>query len=811
MKQLLRLLFFCCWITIIQAQDNMRERNFDANWQFKYDDAVIEPEKLDFDASEWRKVDLPHDWSAEDAPNQEPDNVVGPFFRKSPAGKFDGYTYGGTGWYRKSFKLTKNENGKNIFVNFDGVYMNSDVWINGHHLGNHPYGYTPFYYELTPYLNPAGVENIIVVKAENKGRNSRWYAGSGIYRHVTLTVVNPLHIDIWGVQVTTPSVSKSAAKVDFVTTITAADNVEGDLVLLTQIVNAKGKLVGETKTKLSLEANNKTKIGQNIPVKQPLLWSAETPHLYTAVLKIFRNNKEVDKVLIPFGIKDVKIDSKNGLFVNGKHVLLKGGCIHHDNGPLGAVSIERAEERKVELLKKNGFNAIRISHNPPSKILLEVCDRLGMYVMDEAFDVWREKKLSDDYYKYFDKYWDKDLTAMIMRDRNHPSVLLWSIGNEIREFATAERLKTTRMLKDRVKELDPTRLVTEAVCVYWDSNAKWEDFTPGIFEILEVGGYNYLHKKYETDHAVYHERIMVGTESYPRDAYEIWESVKKNPYIIGDFVWTAMDYRGETGVANAAIIPINDKIEIIKWPKWNAFSGDIDFIGNKKPQSYYRDIVWDNSKIEIMVQNLSIPKGMKYFINEWGWTEELNSWTFSGSEGDTLQVHVYSKCKNIKLELNGKVIAEQEIADGSITATFNVPYESGVLVAKGYTEGKLVASTTLKTAGKPAAIRLVADRKKIKADRNDLFYVSVEIVDDSGNIVTSVDDLEVNYAITGAGELAGVGNGNPDDVSSFQQPRKKVFQGRGLVIVRPKGQSGKISLTAKAVGLKECSIEIVTK
>jgi beta-galactosidase len=808
MKILFSVLFLCCCFTVAQAQNNLRERSFDSNWQFKHDDVAKQPENLSLDASEWRKVDLPHDWSVEDAPHQEPDNVVGPFFKKSPTGKGDGYTYGGTGWYRKSFKLTKSENGKAVFVNFDGVYMNSDVWINGHHLGSHPYGYTPFYYELTPYLNPVGVENTIVVKAENKGRNSRWYAGSGIYRHVTLTVVDPLHIDIWGVQVTTPTVSKSSAKVNFGTTITTADNVVGDLVLLTQIVNSKGKLVGETKSELSLKANNKTKIEQNITVKQPSLWSAETPNLYTAVLKVFRNNIEVDKVSLSFGIKDIKIDSKNGLFVNGKRVLLKGGCIHHDNGPLGAISIERAEERKVELLKKNGFNAIRISHNPPSKVLLEVCDRLGMYVVDEAFDVWHERKVADDYHKYFDKYWDEDLTAMIMRDRNHPSVLLWSIGNEIREFASAERLKTAKMLKERVKALDSTRLVTEAVCIYWDPDAKWEDYTPGIFEILEVGGYNYLHKKYETDHVKYPKRIMVGTESYPRDAYEIWESIKRNPYIIGDFVWTAMDYRGEAGVANAAIIPGNDTKEIIKWPKWNAFSGDLDFIGNKKPQSYYRDIVWDKSKIGIMVQKLSIPKGMKYFVNEWGWPEESNSWSFPGSEGDTLQVHVYSKCNIIKLELNGKVIANQEIAGSSITATFKVPYEPGVLVAKGYSDGKIVATSTLKTVGAPAAIKLVADRNKIRADRNDLSYVSVEVVDLNGNLVPYVNDIEVCYTISGNAELAGVGNGSPIDVSSFQQPKKKLWGGKGLAIIRPLGTPGKILLKAKADGLTEGTIEI---
>jgi Beta-galactosidase/beta-glucuronidase len=793
-----------------QNKSLSRERQFDSDWSFLHNNNIENPEGLSSDITNWRKINLPHDWSVEDVSSQDSDNIVGPFFKRSPSPKYDGFTYGGTGWYKKAFYLPKKDKEKKVFVCFDGVYMNSKVWLNGHLLGYRPNGYSPFNYDLTPFLNPVGEKNVILVKAENKGKNSRWYAGSGIYRSVKLLVVNPLHIDIWGVKIVTPLVSEEHSKVNVVTNIVNSGGMVKNVVLQTQILDPKGRVIAKNNTLFSSAANSNKEVLQTIKVDNPKLWSAESPHLYKAKVIIIQQGNVVDRNTVSFGIRDIKINATEGLVVNGKSVKLKGGCIHHDNGPLGAISVDRAEERKVELLKKNGFNAIRTSHNPPSQILLDICDRLGMYVIDEAFDVWHEAKWSDDYHKYFDKYWNMDLTSMLMRDRNHPSIILWSIGNEIREFANDERLKTTKMLKDRVKELDQTRVVTEAVCVYWDPEKKWEDYTPSIFKILDVGGYNYLHKKYEPDHNIYPERIMVGTESYPSDAYGIWETVKKNPFVIGDFVWTAMDYRGESGVANEAIIPQDQRKVLIEWPWFNAFCGDLDFIGNKKPQSYYRDIVWDRSKVEIMVQHLSIPKGMKYYVSEWGWPNELKSWSWPGVHGDTLQVHVYSKCKTIQLELNGRIVGCQDRPDSSITTTFRIPYEPGTLVATGYESGKFIAESILKTVGEPFGIRLNADRNTIKANGKDLSYVAVEVVDMEGNVVPYVDDLEIKYSVEGNGELVGVGNGNPTDISSFQQPIKKVFHGKGLVILRANGKNGNIYLKASGDGLKSASLIVNT-
>ncbi|MBL4559343.1 MAG: DUF4982 domain-containing protein [Labilibaculum sp.] len=812
--KLLTIIFiFLFFVHVLKAQNgsDFRTRSFDQGWSFKLNTYSIGPESPDFDDSSWRKVNLPHDWSIEDLPSQISEDT-GPYYKNSNSGILDGFLFGGTGWYRKKFQLSKNEEGKKVIIQFDGVYMNSEVWVNGNYLGIHPYGYSPFYYDITSFLNSSGQNNVIAVRVRNEGR-TRWYSGSGIYRHVHLTVVNPLHIDVWGIHVTTPVVSESSANVNVVTTVKNSGTKKESFILVTKIINKKGKVIEKTERKAVVGLYGSVETEQ-ISIKNPALWSAENPNLYTVQVEILQGEKQVDQVTIPFGIRNIQISAENGLMVNGNSVLLKGGCIHHDNGPLGAVSLEAAEERKIKLLKENGFNAVRMSHNPPSKILLDVCDRLGMYVIDESFDCWNKAK-GGDYHKYFEEYWDKDLTAMILRDRNHPSIILWSIGNEIPGSASEEGLKIRKMLRDRVKELDTTRMVNEGVCEnLWSKRGDhWEELSPAVFNLLDVGGYNYLQEKYESDHEKYPNRIILGTESHPAKTYEIWQLVKKHPYIIGDFVWTALDYRGESSLGLATLIKDKGKRRKVfgPWPWNNAFCGDLDYIGHKKPQSYYRDVVWDLSNIEMFVQKLSVPEGMRYHISKWGWPDELKSWSWQGSEGDTLQVRVYTKNKLVKLELNGKLIGEQVVPDTAITATFQVPYQPGTLVAKAYDNGNEVSSTTLKTVGAPATIRLIPDRTNIKANNNDLSYVTVEIVDDEGNLIPYADDIEVNYTIIGPGEIAGVGNGNPKDVSSMQQPKKKVFQGKGLVIIRPNGTPGKITLKAQAKGLKENSIEIITQ
>ncbi|RCR69781.1 glycoside hydrolase family 2 TIM barrel-domain containing protein [Larkinella punicea] len=796
------LLLACSLLTTIHAFAQTRTRLFDSDWRF-LKDSTIQAEARDYNDANWRFLDLPHDWSIEDLPNPSPDQVAGPFSRASVGATSTGYTVGGTGWYRKTFRLKPTEKGKTVSIYFDGVHMETDVWINGRHLGFHAYGYTPFQYDLTPHLLPTGQQNVLAVRVKNNGKNSRWYTGSGIYRHVWLTVAEPVHVAPLGISITTPQVSDKTAQVQV---LTAVENQSGNAMPVSVQITVfapNGKPVAKTQQTVAVAAHGKGEATQRLTVTTPQRWSPERPDLYRTRVVLFSGKKRLDSVTTAFGIRSIQFSAKTGFVLNGKRVMLKGGCVHHDNGPLGAAAIDRAEERKVELLKANGFNAVRASHNPPSTAFLDACDRLGLLVIDEAFDMWQRPKKPQDYHRFFDDWWQQDLQAMILRDRNHPSVILWSIGNEINERAEPSGLAITKKLADETRRLDPTRPVTEALCVFWEHPGKvWTDSDPA-FALLDVGGYNYEWKNYESDHQRHPERIILGTETFAKEAFQNWQMVEKHPYVIGDFVWTAMDYMGETAIGHSLLQPKTTKdstIAVFPWPWFNAYCGDLDLIGFKKPQSYYRDVVWRNRPIELAVHN-PIPAGMKETVTNWGWPDEQPSWTWPGAEGQALQVRVFSRSPLVKLELNGKLIGEQTIADTTITATFTVPYEPGTLKATSFEKGKPTGSIELITAGKPYRLQLKADRSTIRADRNDLSYVAVEVVDEKGNLVPTAA-VPVTFQLAGAGELAGVGNANPTDLSSFQKPEKTTFRGRCLAILRPTLKPGKITLKATAPGLQ---------
>jgi beta-galactosidase len=794
------LVFFLAAALTGNAQTSRLESAFDNGWKFFKGDAGT-AETYSFNDRSWRMVDLPHDWSIEDRPNQS-DTVIGPFSKMSIGTTATGYTIGGTGWYRKHFTLD-NSSRKNVDVYFDGVYMNSDVWINGHFLGNHPYGYTPFYYDITSYLKSG--ENVIAVRVRNEGKNSRWYSGSGIYRHVRLISTGPVHVKQWGVWVTTPKVSRNNALVNVKTTIFAARE-SASLKLVTAIRDSKNKLVSLTETPFITTGTDK-EISQDIKVGSPLLWSTGSPDLYQAVTEIKQGDQVLDHVVTTFGIRSIKISADNGFLLNGKEVKLRGGCIHQDNGPLGSTTIDRAEERKIELLKKNGFNAIRTSHNPPSQQLLDACDRLGMIVIDEAFDQWQRAKNPDDYHLYFDEWWKKDLDAYILRDRNHPAVVFWSIGNEINERVDVAGLAIEEKLITEVKRLDQTRPVTEAICSFWDHPGyKW-DTTATAYAMLDVGGYNYMWKEYEADHRKYPQRVMMGTESYPKEALVNWNMVEKNPYVLGDFVWTAMDYLGEAGLGHTSLQPRSSPL-LQTYPWFNANCGDIDLIGDKKPQMYYRDIVWRTSAMHVMVHT-PVPAGSKESVSYWGWPDEVPYYRFPGSEGMQITANIYTRYPEVRLELNGKIISQKKVSADNLTATFNFDYQPGSLKAVALKNGKALDSVILVTAGKPVKIRLTADRKKIKASRNDLAYVTAEVVDVEGHLVPDAV-LPLQFTLTGNGEIAATGSANPYDMQSFQKPEHRTFKGKCLIIIRPKGKAGKIRLTAQGVGLTSSVLLIQT-
>ncbi len=805
--------------------ESKRGQLFDSGWRFYRGDAPG-AERPEFNDGGWRALDLPHDWSVEDLPprpSQENGEStlwgesvlptrVGPFDSElSQGGRSTGWFVGGTGWYRKRFRAASAPAGSQVEIVFDGVYMNSDVWLNGQHLGNHPYGYTAFAYDLTPHLQRGG-ENVLAVRVRNEGRNSRWYSGSGIYRHVWLNATGDVRVPLWGVFVTTPEVSSDAATVKVSVNIENRAKAAEEVTVRIRLLDSKNAIAASREAPQAVPAGGHAQVEQELTVKAPQLWSTATPRMYRAEVDLMAGGKVVDRTATPFGIRKVEVDAERGLRINGEAVKLKGGCLHHDNGLVGAAAIDRAEERRVELMKANGFNAIRTSHNPPSPAFLDACDRLGMLVMDEAFDQWERQKNPQDYHLYFDDWWQRDIDAMVLRDRNHPSVIFWSIGNEIPERFEPRGVELAKQVVDYVKRLDPTRPVTAAI-----NGARGEASDPA-FQHLDVAGYNYLWRSYESDHGRQPKRVMVTTESFPLEAFDNWRLIQQHPYVIGDFVWTGMDYLGEAAIGNAqlntparggpAAAPApGGGVNSLGFPWFNAYCGDIDLIGERKPQLYYKHVVWETSKLEMAVQR-PLPAGRSEVISRWGWSDELRSWTWPGYEGKTLAVRVYSSGDQVRLLLNGKEIGVKPVsAETQLKAEFEVPYAPGELRAVALSGGKQIAELAFKTAGPPATLRLKADRQSIRRDRNDLAYVTLEVLDKAGELVPDAA-VPVTFSISGAAELAAVGTANPKDIGSFRQPHPRTFHGKCLAIVRPTGAAGSVTLRAQAEALSSASLAL---
>lgn len=772
---------------------------FDSDWKFHPGGAQY-AEQPGFDDSLWRKVDLPHDWSIEDLPG-----TTSPFNRDAISQVSGGFTTGGTGWYRKTFILPEEQKNKRFVVLFEGIYMNSEIWLNGVSIGSHPYGYTSFWFDITDKVK-FGSENILAVKVRNEGENSRWYSGSGIYRHVWLKTLDPVHISQWGTSITTPEVTASSARVNIKTTINNQSDIAQKIRIIIRILDSKGIERSKSESEQSINRLGESVFNQVFVITNPELWSTETPFLYKAISEVFAGDKMVDRVETKFGVRTIRFDTVSGFQLNGKPMKLKGGCFHHDNGPLGAKSYDRAEERKVELLKTSGFNAIRCSHNPPSPAFLDACDRLGMIVIDEAFDMWQYPKNLADYSLYFGKWWKKDIESMILRDRNHPSVILWSIGNEIPGMDSQEVVETARMLAEFVRETDTTRLVTAAVN---NLNPKKDPY----FATLDIAGYNYGsggdHLKeniFKTDHDRVPSRIIIQTESYPLEAFQSWMDVLDHPWLLGDFVWTAIDYIGE-----ASIGWLGYWQEQSFYP-WNlAFCGDLDICGWKRPQSFYRDALWMPDQLSIFVKP---PKSSfeenpnRMFWSKWHWLDAVSDWNWTGYENSPLQVSVYSSHDEVELFLNNKSLGKKKTdRSKEFMAIWNVPYKPGVLKAIGYKGKKQVNSATLQTTNAVAQIKLTADRTLIKSDGQDLSYITVELTDANGIRNPKAENL-LSFEIEGLGTIIGVGNANPVSLESYQLPQRKAWQGRCLVIVKSAKQPGEIRLKVTSDGLPKGEIAI---
>lgn len=811
--QFVAYLFLLSFLTVncISAQTNKksdieRKQNFDGDWKFALGDSAANS-SVNFDDTKWGKLDLPHDWSIE-----------GKSEKNNPSGGDGGFYPMGTAWYRKTFSVPVQWKDQKIAIYFEGVYMNAEVFVNGKSVGIQPYGYTSFEYDLTSYLK-FGQKNTIAVKVDNsQQKNSRWYSGSGIYRHVWLKIRNPVHIKQWGVIITTPKVTNEKATVQ-VKTMVKNETEKLQIMTVSTTISIK-KVNGSNTISMStgngvgidLKAGEEKEIVQNIVIENPILWSPETPDLYQAEIKIMKAGKikdgdlPVDVVTKQFGIRTIEFSAEKGFVLNGKKTLLNGGCVHHDNGALGAAAYDRAEIRKVELMKKGGFNALRTSHNPPSEAFLDACDRLGMMVIDEAFDGWKESKTPHDYSTLFDKWWKHDVESMVLRDRNHPSIIMWSIGNEIIERTKPEAVETAKMLANAVRAIDPSRPVTSAMTSW---NQGWAVFDP-LMEVHDVAGYNYQLYHAESDHARVPSRIIVQTESYPKDAFANWNLVQKHNYIIGDFVWTAMDYLGESGIGRYVYPgePAGEHWEGNLYPWHGAYCGDVDLTGWRKPISHYRSMLYNNTEKLYMAVREPNPDIGQIKLTSWAVWPTWESWTWPGHEGKNVEVEVYSKYPKVRLYLNGKVVGEKETTQQQeFKATFTIPYNAGELKAVGLENNKEVEITTLKTAKSAAKIKLTADRKEIVADGQDLSYISVELTDVDGILNPNAEN-QLNFKISGPGVIAGVDNANLKDTDLYISNTRKAWKGKALVIIKSTKDKGEITIEVSSPALTKGKIKI---
>jgi len=775
--------------------------NFGKDWKFQLGD-VPGAEDVGFVDASWRKLNIPHDWSIE-----------GEFSEKNPATPGGGALPGGIGWYRKLFNVSAEDLKGSVFIDFDGVYQNNEVWINGHSLGKRFYGYSSFRYELTPYLVAGEKENVLAVKVDNSMQpNSRWYSGSGIYRNVWLVTTGKTYIAHWGTFITTPEITATNAKVKIVHQIKNKLVADQKLVLKTIILDPSGKEVVAGKMETNGVKDSVLSAKFDFDVKNPVLWSLDAPKMYSAVSTVFVDGELVDNYTTPFGIRSFEFNAEKGFFLNGKSVKINGVCNHQDLGCLGSAINTRALERQLEILKGMGCNAIRTSHNPPAPELLDLADQMGFLIMDEAFDMWKKPKNKFDYSTVWDEMHKKDLQDLILRDRNHPSVMIWSIGNEILEQWDSTGTAIARELAGYVRELDTTRPITSAC----------NDPKPSNFiirsEALDLIGYNYHQKDFEAFPQTFPGKKFIGTETvsalmtrgvydmpsdeirrWPvRDSWkgpkpnadntcssydnvsapwgstheETWKVIKKHDFLSGQFIWTGFDYLGEPTP--------------YWWPSRSSYFGIIDLAGFPKDVYYMYQSEWTK-------------KDVLHIFPHWNW-----------KEGQTVDIWAYSNADEVELFLNDKSLGIKKKQGDDLHLMWRVPFTPGTLKAISRTAGKEVLVKEVKTAGAPARLVVTADRSTIKADGNDLSYLTVDVVDANGVIVPNADNL-VNFQVEGSGAIVGVDNGDPVSHESFKAPKRKAFHGKCLVVVQSGDKPGIVKLIASADELTSNTVEITTK
>ena len=804
-------------LTLLPALGRVHE-SFNEGWKF-HKGAAEGAEVAAYDDAEWRSLNLPHDWAIE-----------GPFSVEYNA-RCGGLPFHGTGWYRKTFEAPQEWDGKRVAITFDGAMYNAHVWVNGEFLGNRPFGYMGFQFDLSSHLN-YGEKNTIAVRLQPEDLSSRWYPGAGLYRNTWLTVTEKAHIPLWGVEISTPEVAEKSATVKVVVHLRNESEEQLSDSLALTISNPGGSEVAEVIQSVVLNAGEQREVTTSILLPDPKLWDLESPHLYTLRSKL----GDKDEVTETFGVRTVDYIPGEGMYLNGKLTKIKGVCLHHDHGPLGAAVSYRATERQLEIMKEMGANSIRTAHNPPSPEQLELCDKMGILVQVEAFDCWKIGKVENGYNKFWDEWHERDLRDMIKRDRNHPSVIMWSIGNEILEQGQEDGWKLARHLHEICKDEDPTRLTSAGF--NWYPTA----IENGLAAEVDVPGFNYKPMAYGEVSSAHPDWNILGSETssctssrgvyhLPLEKYEkhpslqvtsydligpVWAyppdvefmQLKKNPNVLGEYIWTGQDYLGEPtpygGRDNSTNGYWNDD-----WPSRSSYFGAVDLCGLPKDRFYLYQSEWTSVEENPMV----------HVLPHWNWLE---------SEETQIPVYAYTNGDEVELFLNGKSLGRKkkgtDLADVIVNfkwwpgfkegqpepfqspyrLRWDVAYEPGELKVIAYHNGKVIAEDVRETAGAPAKIQLTADRQTISFEGNDISYVTVSILDANGVLCPRADNL-VQFEIDGPGEIAAVGNGDATATTSFQAKERKAFSGKCMVIVKG---SEDFTLKASGEGLESEAIKI---
>lgn len=798
-------------------------------------------------------IHLPHDAMIHE--KRIPDTKNG-----SQTGFYPGNVY----TYIKRLDVPAEWEGKSVTLEFEGVYSNARVYINGDYAGGHPYGYTNFYVSCEDFLR-YGETNEIKVIANNQEQSSRWYSGGGIYRNVNLLLGGPVHLKADGIKVSAPDADSAYAVILVKTELENVGNLTKKVILQTVIKDSGGNAVASDQIPVTSFPRTCEISRQRMAVKNPLLWDCDNPNLYTCHVTVMAADGQADEASVSFGIRTLRLSAAQGLCVNGKTVKLRGTCIHHDNGIIGAATLERAEERRCEQLKEAGFNCIRSAHHPMSKAMLDACDRIGMYVMDELSDIWTRSKNPNDYSQQFPYFWEKDVEMMVDKDYNHPCVLMYSMGNEIPEAGTAKGAQLNRRINNKFKDLDDSRYTANAIngllagaprlgeimesvlgkekmeqmtAAVGKEETTREDRTEGgadalnemmavlsgpladgmatspiLSELLDetasgmdITGYNYLTALHEAEKDFHPNRVVIGSETFPGDIVRLWDIVKKNEHVIGDMTWTGYDYLGEAGCG----IFYYDGTQNFSshWPDSIAYIGDIDITGYRRPISYLREIVFglrQDPYIAVLRMNRN---GQKSSLTPWMWKDNIASWTWPGYEGQTACVDIYTDAQEAELFLNGVSLGKKDVGE-TFTATFEVPYQPGELKAVGYKNGRETGSFSLQTADSRVEMDISCDRTRIKADGADLSYLTISFKDECGRINLNTIK-EVTIQTEGCGTLQGFGSADPQTQNSYDNPAWTSYDGHLLAAVRAGHEKGVIKVSLSSEGCKTKTVEITT-